>query len=92
MGEIASNFASYRGKRVIVSGCFSGMGEATAKLLLKLDAEVHGIDYKATQLSLASFTQADLRDPAAIEAAVRKIGGKVDALFNCAGLPNTSPM
>ena len=87
MGE----FASYQNKRVLVSGCYSGMGEATAKLLLKLGAEVHGLDYKPTTLKLASFTQVDLRDPAAIDAAVKKIGGKVDALFNCAGLPQTSP-
>jgi len=87
MGE----FASYRNKRVVVSGCFSGMGEATAKLLLKQGAEIHGLDYKPSKLELASFTQVDLRDPAAIDAAVAKIGGKVDALFNCAGLPQTSP-
>lgn len=87
MGE----FASYQNKRVLVSGCYSGMGEATARLLLKLGAEVHGLDYKPTTLKLASFTQVDLRDPAAIDAAVKKIGGKVDALFNCAGLPQTSP-
>jgi NAD(P)-dependent dehydrogenase (short-subunit alcohol dehydrogenase family) len=87
MGE----FASYQNKRVVVSGCFSGMGEATARLLLKLGAEVHGLDYKPTTLKLASFTQVDLRDPVAIDAAVKNIGGKVDALFNCAGLPQTSP-
>jgi NAD(P)-dependent dehydrogenase (short-subunit alcohol dehydrogenase family) len=86
-----AEFASYRNKRVVVTGCFSGMGEATAKLLLKLGAEVHGIDYKPASLDLASFTLVDLRDPAAIDAAARKIGGKVDALFNCAGLPQTSP-
>lgn len=85
------DFASYKNKRVVVSGCFSGMGEATARLLLKLGAEVHGLDYKESKLSLASFTQVDLRDPAAIDAAAKKIGGKVDALFNCAGLPQTSP-
>lgn len=87
MGE----FASYRNKRVVISGCFSGMGEATATLLLKQGAEVHGLDYKPSTLNLASFTQVDLRDPSAIDAAVAKIGGKVDALFNCAGLPQTSP-
>ena len=85
------DFASYRNKRVVVSGCFSGMGEATAKLLLNLGAEVHGIDYKPSKLALASFTQVDLREPAAIDAAAKQIGGKVDALFNCAGLPQTSP-
>jgi NAD(P)-dependent dehydrogenase (short-subunit alcohol dehydrogenase family) len=85
------DFASYKNKRVVVSGCFSGMGEATARLLLTLGAEVHGLDYKESRLSLASFTQVDLRDPTAIDAAAKKIGGKVDALFNCAGLPQTSP-
>jgi NAD(P)-dependent dehydrogenase (short-subunit alcohol dehydrogenase family) len=87
MGE----FASYKNKRVVISGCYSGMGEATAKLLLQLGAEVHGLDYKTTQLALASFNQVDLRNPADIDSAVAKIGGKVDALFNCAGLPQTSP-
>lgn len=85
------DFLGYKNKRVIVSGCFSGMGEATARLLLSLGAEVHGLDYKPTTLKLASFTQVDLRDPAAIDAAIAGIGGKVDALFNCAGLPQTAP-
>lgn len=85
------DYLGYKNKRVIVSGCFSGMGEATARQLVGLGAEVHGLDYKESKLKLASFTQADLRDPAAIDAAVAKIGGKVDALFNCAGLPQTSP-
>ncbi len=85
------DFLGYKNKRVIVSGCFSGMGEATARQLLAQGAEVHGIDYKPTALKLASFNQVDLREPAAIDAAISKIGGKVDALFNCAGLPQTAP-
>ena len=56
----------YKNKRVVVSGCFSGMGEATARTLVELGAEVHGLDYKDTALSLASFTRTDLRDPASI--------------------------
>jgi len=81
-----SDVLGYQGKRVIVSGCFSGMGEATARQLIDLGAEVHGIDFKACTLPLASFSQVDLRDPATIEAGIAAIGGKVDALFNCAGL------
>lgn len=81
-----SDILGYQGKRVIVSGCFSGMGEATAKMLLDLGAEVHGFDFKQSALPLASFNQVDLRDPASIEAGVAAVGGKVDALFNCAGL------
>lgn len=82
-----SDVLGYKGKRVIVSGCFSGMGEATAKLLVSLGAEVHGFDFKESAVPMASFTQIDLRDPATIESAVAGVGGKVDALFNCAGLP-----
>ena len=86
-----TEFVDYRNKRVVVSGCFSGMGAATAQLLLQLGAEVHGLDYKQSDLKLASFKQMDLREPASIDAAAAAIGGKVDALFNCAGLPQTAP-
>jgi NAD(P)-dependent dehydrogenase (short-subunit alcohol dehydrogenase family) len=81
----------YPGKRVIVSGCFSGMGEATARMLLDLGAEVHGLDYKESSLPLASFRKIDLREPSSVDEAVDAIGGRVDALFNCAGLPQTFP-
>ena len=86
-----SDVLGYAGKRVIVSGCFSGMGEATARALMELGAEVHGLDFKDSSLPLASFNKIDLRDPATIEAGVAAIAktteNKIDALFNCAGLP-----
>jgi NAD(P)-dependent dehydrogenase (short-subunit alcohol dehydrogenase family) len=85
------NYLGYENKRVVVSGCFSGMGEATARQLVEAGAEVHGFDFKESALDLASFTLVDLRDPASIESAVAGLGGKVDALFNCAGLPQTAP-
>src|SRR5271156_1024517 len=88
---LMTDLFGYTGKRVVVSGCYSGMGEATARLLLSLGAEVHGVDYKDCALGLASFQRADLRDLASIDAAVAGIGGTVDALFNCAGLPQTCP-
>lgn len=81
----------YRGKRVVVTGCFSGMGAAAARLLLDLGAEVHGFDYKQSSLPLASFTDVDLRDPASIDAGVARLGDRVDALFNCAGLSTKFP-
>ena len=36
----------YEGKRVIVTGAASGMGAATAQILVDLGAEVHAIDIK----------------------------------------------
>jgi NAD(P)-dependent dehydrogenase (short-subunit alcohol dehydrogenase family) len=81
----------YNGKRVIVTGCFSGMGAAVARLLVDLGAEVHGFDYKPSPLALASFTHVDLRDPASIAAGLDGLDGGIDALFNCAGLPQSFP-
>ena len=46
MSESHSGF-SYEGKRALVVGCFSGMGESTAKIVQGLGGEVHGIDYKS---------------------------------------------
>ena len=82
---------SYEGKRVVIAGCFSGIGEATARELVRLGAEVHGVDVRESPVPLASFHQVDLKDPAAIDAAVDAIGGRIDGLFNCAGLPQTFP-
>jgi len=83
-----SDILGYKGKSVVITGCFSGMGEAAAKILLDLGAEVHGIDYKDCTLPLASFTNVDMRDPASIEAGVAGLSGKIDCLFHCAGLPS----
>lgn len=83
------NLMSFENKRVAITGCFSGMGEATARLLLGLGAEVHGLDYRNCSLDLASFTRMDLRDPASIDAAVDGLKGEFDVLFNCAGVPST---
>src|SRR5882762_8040945 len=87
-----TNVLLYEGKRVIVTGAASGMGAATAQILVDLGAEVHAIDIKKPDLAgLASFTECDLREPAQIDDAVKKIGKIVNGLFNCAGLPNTFP-
>jgi NAD(P)-dependent dehydrogenase (short-subunit alcohol dehydrogenase family) len=80
----------YEGKRVIVTGAASGMGAATAEILVELGAEVHAIDIKPPSVAgLASYSPCDLRDPAEIASTAAKIGHVVNALFNCAGLPNT---
>ncbi len=81
----------YAGKRVVVSGCCSGVGAATASLLIDLGAEVHGVDVATPDAALHSFSQLDLREPLNVGAVVEGIGGPVDALFNCAGIPPGRP-
>lgn len=86
-----NDWLQYSGKRVIVSGCHSGIGLATARQLVELGAEVHGLDWKDCELPLQSFTRFDLRDEASIDRAVTKLKGSYDALFNCAGMPPGPP-
>ena len=81
----------YEGKRVVVTGAASGMGAATANLLTELGAEVIGLDIKTGDAATSAFHLADLSDPASIDSAVAAIGGSVDSLLNCAGLPTNAP-
>ena len=81
----------YDGKKALVVGCYSGMGESTAKIVQGLGGEVHGVDYKEPDYELASFTMCDLRKRDEIESMLGSIQGPVDSLFYCAGLPPTHP-
>ncbi len=88
---ILTDSLGYNGKRCIVTGCHSGIGRATARLLIEAGAAVHGLDWRECDLPLANFTRVDLRDQASIDRAVAQLAGPVDALFNCAGLAPMHP-
>ena len=77
----------YAGKRAVVTGCASGMGEATAAILVELGADVVGLDVKTTAVDVGQFVTVDLRDRASIDAAVAGIDGPVHSVFSVAGLP-----
>lgn len=76
----------YDGKRVVVTGCASGIGEHVARQLTELGAEVVGLDMRTPALQLKEFHEVDLSDPASIDQAAATIGGQIDALFNIAGV------
>ena len=89
---MAHDILGYAGKRCVVMGCYSGTGEALARQLVALGAEVHGADIKPSPVAgLASFTAVNLKDPTSIAAGATTIGGPVDAVFNVSGLPQTFP-
>lgn len=90
-GDMIADPFGYAGKRVVVTGCGSGIGAATARLLAEAGAHVHGMDLRRPDLPLAAFSETDLRDRTAIDRAAEAIAGPVDALFNCAGLPPMAP-
>jgi NAD(P)-dependent dehydrogenase (short-subunit alcohol dehydrogenase family) len=81
----------YDGKRVIVTGCASGMGAATAQFVGDLGAKVTGLDINDASASVAEFVHVDMSDRASIDRAVAAIDGPVDALFNCAGVSGSGP-
>ena len=58
----------YRGRTVVVTGCASGMGEATARILHRLGATVHAVDVKEPSIPHATFHQTDLADPDQVKA------------------------
>jgi NAD(P)-dependent dehydrogenase (short-subunit alcohol dehydrogenase family) len=76
----------YDGRRVVVTGCASGIGEHVARQLTDLGAEVVGLDVRRSALQLKEFHEVDLGDAASIDRAVAAIAGPVDSLFNIAGV------
>ena len=76
----------YDGRRAVVTGCSSGIGEQVARQLTELGAEVVGLDVRSPAVEVNQFVSIDLSDPASIDAACTAVGGRVDALFNIAGV------
>jgi len=77
----------YQGRTVVITGAVSGMGEAAARNLCDLGAEVHALDVKPVELPVVQYLEADLSKQESIDAALDRLPGEIDCLFNCAGLP-----
>jgi NAD(P)-dependent dehydrogenase (short-subunit alcohol dehydrogenase family) len=76
----------YDGRRAVVTGCASGIGEHVVRQLAELGAEVIGLDKRRPALEINEFHEVDLAEPDSIDRAVASVGGRVDALFNVAGV------
>ncbi len=76
----------YDGRRAVVTGCASGIGEHVVRQLVELGADVIGLDKRRPAFELNDFHEVDLADPESIDRAVASIDGRVDTLFNVAGV------
>ena len=76
------------GKTAVVTAAGSGIGRASAEAFARAGARVFAADIDGEALETLAGCEGhvlDVRDPAAI-AAFAKTAGKVDVLFNCAGI------
>jgi NAD(P)-dependent dehydrogenase (short-subunit alcohol dehydrogenase family) len=79
----------YRGTTVVVTGGASGMGEAAARILGELGANVHIVDIQEPKIPCAAFYKTDLSEPDQVSATATALLniGPIDFLFPCAGVP-----
>ena len=83
---------SYAGKRVVITGAYSGIGAALIEVLRELGADnLTVLDLKSPVTHVEQFIQTDMGNPVSIDAAVAAIGADVDVLFNNAGIAATRP-
>ena len=81
----------YRGKRAVVVGGATGMGAAVAELVRDAGAEVVVMDRAAVSLKGVRAISIDLADKGSIDRTLAECGGRVDALFSCAGVADGTP-
>jgi aldehyde dehydrogenase (NAD+) len=82
---------SYRNKRALVVGGATGMGAAVAELVRDAGAEVVVMDRAKVTLKGVRSIALDLADKTSIDQALAECGGKVHALFSCAGVADGTP-
>jgi len=82
---IADRFR-YDGKRALVIGGATGMGAAVAQTVTALGGDVVVMDHAPVDYPVAEVVSVDLRDRAAIDAALDRVTGPLAAVFCAAGV------
>ena len=86
----------FSGKRIVVTGAYSGIGAALVELLRQCGADhIVVLDIKQPEAAVEQFIETDMGNPMSIDAAVTQINADdaqpVDVLFNNAGVAATFP-
>jgi NAD(P)-dependent dehydrogenase (short-subunit alcohol dehydrogenase family) len=87
-----ANPFSYEDRNVVVTGAATGVGAALLDVLAELGAEnVTVLDVKEPTGPHARYLEVNLADESAVDAVAAEIKGPLHALFNNAGVADTSP-
>lgn len=87
---------SFVGKRIVITGAYSGIGAALVELLRGFGADdVVVLDIKEPEVSVEGFIETDMGNPLSIDNAVSELTADgeppIDVLFNNAGVAATLP-
>jgi len=80
-----------RDKTIVVTGCSSGIGKETARLIKQLGGDVLGVDVNKTEEHVDELYIADMSDRRTIKALIMALPTGIDGIANIAGLPPTAP-
>lgn len=81
------DYFGYKNKVCVVTGAASGIGKATAELLVELEAEVYALDITKIEIpGVKKFIETDLSSKESIDTAMEEIPGHIDSFFGVAGL------
>lgn len=80
-----------RDKTIVVTGCSSGIGKETARLIKQLGGDVIGVDINKTEDYVDELYLADMSDRRTIKALIMALPTRIDGIANIAGLPPTAP-
>lgn len=82
-----------KNKRILVTGVSSGIGAATARLLVEQGAKVVGVDRSEAPVGIAleRFSKIDLANPDSIDSVLVSLGGVFDGVANVAGASSAAP-
>ncbi len=81
------DYFGYTGKVCVVTGASSGMGKATAELLVEMGAKVYALSRREPGVEgIAFWTSTDLSSKESIDAAFAQLPEKIDCYFGMAGI------
>ena len=81
------DYFGYQNKNVVVTGASSGMGKATAEMLVDLGAKVYALDWNECDVKgIRQYVHVDLSKKESIDQAMKELPSHIDSYFGIAGV------